>query len=185
MTECLPELFTRRLLLRIPVLEDAREIARLAGDPEISGNTLEIPYPYDHRRAHEWIAEVSEGVRAGTEMVFAITGRNSGELYGIIGLMDITREHSRAKLGYWIGRPYWNQGYATEAVCAVLDYGFRVLGLNRIYAFYLTRNSASGRVLDKCSIRHEGVLRQHVRKGETFEDIAVHGILRDEYLSPE
>jgi len=183
MTECPPDLITRRLLLRSLVLQDAPEIARLAGDPEISGNTLEVPYPYDQKAAHEWIAEVSAALSAGTEMIFAITGRNTGELYGVIGLMDITREHSRAKLGYWIGRPYWNQGYATEAVCAVLDYGFRVLGLNRIYAFYLTRNPASGRVLDKCSVRHEGVLRQHVRKEGTFEDIAVHGILKEEYLS--
>ena len=183
MTECPPDLITRRLRLRIPVLEDAPDIARLAGDPEISGNTLEIPYPYDQKAANEWIDEVSAALRAGTEILFAITGRNTGELYGVIGLMDITREHSRAKLGYWIGRPYWNQGYATEAVCAVLDYGFRVLSLNRIYAFYLTRNPASGRVLDKCSMRHEGVLRQHVRRGDGFEDIAVHGILKGEYLS--
>ena len=183
MTEYPPDLITRRLRLRILVLEDAPDIARLAGDPKISGNTLEIPYPYDQKAAHEWIAEVSAAVSAGTKIIFAITGRNTGGLYGVIGLMDITREHSRAKLGYWIGRPYWNQGYATEAVCAVLDYGFRVLGLNRIYAFYLTRNPASGKVLDKCSIRHEGVLRQHVWKGGIFEDIAVHGILKKEYLS--
>lgn len=183
MTECPLDLITRRLRLRIPLLEDAPDIARLAGDPEISGNTLEIPHPYDQKAAQEWIAEVSAALRSGTEMLFAITGRNTGELYGVIGLMDITREHSRAKLGYWIGRPYWNQGYATEAVCAVLDYGFRILCLNRIYAFYLTRNPASGRVLDKCGMQHEGVLRQHVRRGDAFEDIAVNGILKEEYLS--
>lgn len=177
-----PDLITRRFILRIPLPEDAPIIARLAGDPEISRNTLDAPFPYGEDTAGDWISGVLRRVVEGTDLIFIITGRTTGVPYGVIGLMDISREHSRAKVGYWIGRPYWNQGYATEAVCAVLDYGFRVLGLNRIYAFSLTRNVASGRVLDKCSIRYEGILRRHVRKGGSFEDIAVHGILREEYL---
>jgi ribosomal-protein-alanine N-acetyltransferase len=183
MNDSAPELLTRRLLLRLPRQEDAHGIASLAGDPEILANTLEIPYPYNEKMAQNWISEVDQKRDLRSELVFIITNRKNGELIGAIGLMDLDREHSRAKIGYWIGRPFWNRGYATEAVCAVLDYGFRVLGLHRIYAFYLTRNRASGRVMDKCGMRYEGVLRQHVQKNANFEDIAIHGILREEYLS--
>jgi ribosomal-protein-alanine N-acetyltransferase len=183
MNDPAPELLTRRLQLRLPQQEDASEITGLAGDPEISANTLEIPYPYNERMARDWISEVDQKRDQRSELVFIITNRTSGEIIGAIGLMSLDREHSRAKIGYWIGRPFWNRGYATEAVCAILDYGFRVLGLHRIYAYYLTRNRASGRVMDKCGMRYEGVLRQHVQKNGNFEDIAVHGILREEYLS--
>ena len=79
--------------------------------------------------------------------------------------------------------PFSNQGYATEAGCPVLDYGFRVMGLHRISAFSLTRNKATGRVMDTGGMRHEGVLRQHIQKTGNFEDVAVHGLLREEYLS--
>jgi RimJ/RimL family protein N-acetyltransferase len=182
MTEYLPDLTTRRLLLRQPRPEDAQEIARLAGDPEISANTLEIPYPYDEKMAWDWIRETERKRDERSEQVFLITNRTSGEIIGAIGLMGLIPEHSRAKIGYWIGRPFWNLGYATEAVCAVLDYGFRLLSLHRIYGFSLTSNKASGRVMDKCGMRHEGVLRQHLQKNGNFQDVAVHGILREEYL---
>ncbi|MDD1706578.1 MAG: GNAT family N-acetyltransferase [Methanoregulaceae archaeon] len=178
-----PELLTRRLHLRLPRQEDAHEITRLAGDPEISANTLEIPYPYNERMARDWISEVDQKRDQRSELVFIIANRTSGEIIGAVGLMSLDQEHSRGKIGYWIGRPFWNRGYATEAVCAVLDYSFRVLNLRRVYAFYLTRNKASGRVMDKCGMRYEGVLRQHIKKNGNFEDVAIHGILREEYLS--
>jgi RimJ/RimL family protein N-acetyltransferase len=182
MTDDLPDLTSRRLLLRQPRQEDAPEMARLAGDPEISANTLEIPYPPNERMARDWISETDRKRDGRSDQVFMITDRRSGEIIGAIGLVGFTREHSRAKIGYWIGRPFWNRGYATEAVCAVLDYGFRVIGLHRIYAFSLTRNKASGRVIEKCGMRHEGVLRHHIQKNGNFQDIAVHGIIREEYL---
>ena len=99
-------------------------------------------------------------------------------MIGAVGLR-IEREDQRAELGYWIGRPYWNQGYCTEAARAVLDFGFEQLGLNRIYASHFTRNPASGRVMQKLGMTHEGRLRQHVRKWDAFEDVEVYAVLRE------
>jgi RimJ/RimL family protein N-acetyltransferase len=101
-------------------------------------------------------------------------------LIGAMGI-HISQSHNRAELGYWIGVPYWNQGYCTEAARAVLRYGFETLGLNRIQARHLARNPASGRVMIKIGMRHEGTMRQAVIKWEAYEDIKLYAILRSEY----
>jgi ribosomal-protein-alanine N-acetyltransferase len=88
----------------------------------------------------------------------------------------------RGELANWIGKPFWGEGYCTEAAEAVLDYGFSVLGLNRIYAHHLSRNPASGRVMEKIGMRYEGCLRGHVKKWDVFEDIKVYAIMRSEYV---
>ncbi len=119
--------------------------------------------------ARDWISETDRKRDGRSDQVFMITDRRSGEIIGAIALMGFTREHSHAKIGYWIGRPLWNRGYATEAVCAVLDYGFRVIGLHRIYAFSLSRNKASGRVMEKCGMRHEGCYGIIYRKPEILK----------------
>ena len=77
--------------------------------------------------------------------------------------------------------PYWNRGYATEAARAMLTFGFEVLELNRIFAEYYARNPASGRVMQKIGMTHEGMLRQHMFKDDRFEDSVVYGILRSEW----
>ena len=79
--------------------------------------------------------------------------------------------------------PYWNNGYGTEAVQAVLKYGFEVLGLNRIHAKHFKRNPASGRILQKIGMKYEGCQRQHFKKWDNFEDIELYGILRSEYVN--
>ena len=86
-----------------------------------------------------------------------------------------------AEAGYWIGRPFWSRGYATEALRAVLAYGFEGLELHRIHAHHFARNSASGRVMQKADMQLEGVHREHAKKDDHFEDIVVYGILRAEW----
>ena len=87
----------------------------------------------------------------------------------------------RLELGYWIGYPYWNQGYCTEAAQVVLVYGFSILGLNRIHGRCLKRNPASGRVMEKIGMVQEGCLRAHDKKWEQFEDLVLYGILKSEW----
>jgi RimJ/RimL family protein N-acetyltransferase len=129
--------------------------------------------------AEAWIATHQEHFEHGQSLTFAIVLRADQALMGAIGL-QIHQQHGRAELGYWIGRPYWNHGYCTEAARAVVQYGFDGLGLQRIHASFMTRNPASGRVMQKIGMTAEGRLRQHVQKWGSFEDIAVYGILRRE-----
>ena len=102
--------------------------------------------------------------------MFAMVRRADDALVGAVGL-EINQRHGRAELGYWVGKLYWNQGYCTEAARAAVRHGFEVLGLRRIHAFHFRRNPTSGRVMQKVGMIHEGRLRQHVRKWETFEDL--------------
>jgi ribosomal-protein-alanine N-acetyltransferase len=98
---------------------------------------------------------------------------------GAVGLI-LAPAHDRAELGYWIGAPYWGRGYATEASRAVVRWGFEGLGLRRIHASHFPRNPASGRVLEKLGMRHEGTLRQHVKKWDEYLDLESYGLLADE-----
>jgi ribosomal-protein-alanine N-acetyltransferase len=178
-----PTIETERLILRPYTLDDAPELQRLIGDKDIAATTLNIPHPYEDGMAEEWIGRHQERFDKGEGLSFAITHREEGFFIGGIGL-NVNREYESAELGYWVGKPYWNNGYCTEAARAVVRYGFEVLGLNRIHATHMTRNPASGRVMQKTGMKHEGCLRQHIKKWGKFEDIEGYGIVRSEYASP-
>jgi len=175
-----PELRTGRLLLRPFALTDAPIVQQLAGDKEIASTTLTIPYPYEDGMAEEWISTHPERFTRGEGVTFAVVRRKDNRLIGAIAL-GISQQHQHAELGYWIGKPYWNNGYCTEAAQAVLNYGFTELGLNRIYAQHMSRNPSSGRVMEKIGMRYEGCLKEHFRKWDAFEDVKRYGILKSEY----
>lgn len=139
---------TERLLLRRFTLEDAPRVQLLAGDKAIAETTLNIPHPYEDGMAEEWIGTHEEQRDAGKLENFALVQKGDNLLVGAIGLV-IKREFESAELGYWVGRPYWGQGYCTEAARMILKYGFEQLGLNRIFAGHFTINPASGKVMKK------------------------------------
>ena len=117
---------------------------------------------------------------AGEQIAFAITLRTNGTLIGGVGLRR-ERDHNRAELGFWLGVPYWGNGYATEAARAVLRYGFESLGLHRIQASHFSNNPASGAVLRKIGMQHEASLREHILKWEQYLDLEVCAVLKAEY----
>ena len=143
---------------------------------------LNIPHPYEEGMAEQWIATHRERYEKGEQVNFAIILRADQALIGAIGL-QLARQHASAELGYWIGKPFWNRGYCTEAAQAVVRYGFDVLGLNRLHAAYFKRNPASGRVMQKLGMRSEGCLREHVKKWEVFEDREQYGLSSRDHLS--
>jgi ribosomal-protein-alanine N-acetyltransferase len=178
----LPTLRTHRLLLRPFTLEDAPTVRRLAGNPAVAHTTQNIPHPYLEGMAEAWIQRHEPEFAQHERLTLAIT--TPAGLVGAVGL-GLEPQHRRAELGYWVGREYWGQGYATEAAIALLHFGFRTLALNRIQATHLTRNPASGRVMVKAGMQFEGVHRQHVWKEGRPEDIARYGILRSELSAPD
>ena len=138
-----PVLRTSRLILRPFVFEDALAVQLLAGAREVADTTLHIPHPYPSGAAEQWIATHSTAWDARTGVTYAVTDATNGVLLGATAL-TIAPAHARGELGYWIGVPYWNLGYCTEAARPVVDLGFRELGLHRVQARHLTRNPASG-----------------------------------------
>jgi RimJ/RimL family protein N-acetyltransferase len=177
-----PSLDTPRLVLRPLVPGDAAAVQALAGDREVAYSTLNIPHPYPDGAAEAWIGTLPVAYDCGDAVVFGLTMRDGGALVGTCGL-KLELPHSRAEIGYWIGRPFWGQGLATEAARAVIEYAFTRLGVRRVYAHYYSRNPASGAVMRKLGMTHEGKLRAHVLKWGVFEDIELFGELRDEWRS--
>jgi ribosomal-protein-alanine N-acetyltransferase len=175
-----PTLETARLILRPFRLADAADVQRLAGDRAIAETTATIPHPYPDGAAEEWIASHPDRFARGESVTFAITRRDDGALLGSIGL-EINAGMQRAELGYWVGKPHWNQGYCTEAAQAVLRHAFEALDLRRVFAQHYGRNPASGRVIQKAGLRHEGTLRQHTVRWGTVDDLQVYGILKSEW----
>jgi RimJ/RimL family protein N-acetyltransferase len=175
-----PIIRTERLILRTFNLYDAPVVQRLASDGEIASTTSdsEIPEP---DMAEQWIKIRQARFGNGESFDFAIVHREQGFLIGAINLGVEYKNDESMQLGCWIGKSFWNQGYCTEATRAVVKYGFEVLRLHRIYARLFTRNPASGRVLQKIGMKHEGTLRESYKKWGNFEDVELYGILRSEY----
>jgi RimJ/RimL family protein N-acetyltransferase len=178
----IPTLNTQRLILRPFVLADAPRVQLLAGAWEVANTTATMPHPYPDGAAEEWIAGHAKALETGSNITLAICLKN-GTLIGTISLMGFRTQHSRAELGYWIGKDYWGQGYCTEAVRAIVRLGFEQLGLNRIFGQHWSRNAASGKVMHKAGLKHEGHLRQHHRRWEDFEDVEFWGLLRSEWAA--
>jgi ribosomal-protein-alanine N-acetyltransferase len=177
-----PTLETPRLRLRPFTTADAPDVQRLVGDREVAATTLTIPHPYPDGAAEEWIASHPAAYAEESRASFAITERETGALVGAIGL-HVTSAHGRAELGYWIGKPFWGRGYATEAGRAMLRFGFETLGLNKVHAAVFLRNPASDRVIRKLGMQWEGRLRQHDLKWGVYEDIDVYAVLASEWSS--
>jgi 8-oxo-dGTP diphosphatase len=141
-------LATAELDLRPLVPGDAAAIHALVGEWEVARWTSNIPHPYEPGMAEAWIAENQGECERGEAVVFAIERRADRALVGAIGLM-FDAEAPRAEVGYWIGRPYWNHGYATEALNGLLRLAFGRLQLDSVVARAMDENGASMRVQEK------------------------------------
>jgi ribosomal-protein-alanine N-acetyltransferase len=176
-----PTLETERLILRPYRLEDAAELQRLIGERDVVSTMTNVPHPYEDGIAEEWISDRKESFEKGKTVDLAITHRQEGYLIGGISLNDIDRQSERAEIGYWLGKPYWRQGYGTEAARAIVKYGFETLGLNRISGKHFVRNPASGHILQKIGMQHEGHQQQAFKKWGRFEDWELYGIVKSDY----
>lgn len=171
------ELHTPRLVLRTYTRHDIPALLPLIGAREIAATTLRIPHPYTQKDAEDLLRRSRE---ENDTVRLAILLEKSRTFIGGVGLR-LEPDHHRGELGYWIGVPYWGNGYATEAARALLQYGFEELKLHRIYAEHYSGNPASGKILANLGMRQEGCLRQHILKWGEYRDSNVYGILQSEF----
>ena len=143
---------TSRLVLRPLQIEDAPAIQRMAGEWEVARYTANIPHPYEAGMAEAWI----KSHREDFEIVFAIERRQDGALVGCIGVEPDTATRE-AEFGYWIGKPHWSTGYATEALSALVDHVFEAFDIDRARAAAMPENRASIRVQEKVGFRYLGI----------------------------
>ncbi len=146
------QLVTPRLVLRRPVLDDAHDIAFLANNRKIAAMVARMPCPYGLADARAFIARNSDGGPNGC--VYAVTMAATGRFIGCAGL-DSSKGNG-LELGYWLGEPFWGQGYATEAAHALVDLAFRDTDMAQIHAACRLSNPASRRVIQKSGFQHSG-----------------------------
>ena len=172
-------------------MSDAPDIQLLAGDKDVASTTKGIEHPYEDGMAERWINSCQKMAQSGELAHFAITLAESTAFIGTVTLhMDfgpsaITTVSTEAELSYWIGKPYWNQGYASEAAKAVIRHGFTELSLDRIYAAHFTRNPASGRVLINAGMLYEGSQLGPTIKWGNMERLELYGVSREQFLESQ
>jgi len=167
---------TKRLILRPFKIEDAQRISELCNNYNIFKSTLTLPYPYPIESALAWIPTHEENFASDKSYEFAITDRETSELYGAIGLGN-NQKHKNGEIAYWIGEEYWGNGYATEAVKGIIDFAFNEKGYHRVWGRFFTTNPSSGRVMEKVGMVKEGLLIDHIVKEGEFLDLAMYGII--------
>ena len=145
------KLETERLLLRMPQEADAAAIVPLANNFAVAKNTVSMPYPYTLDDARAFVARSRERRAKGADYPFAIF-KKAGMIF--IGAVGVHPERN-FEMGYWIGEPFWGQGFATEAARRVARFAFEDLNAKKIIAGWYQDNPASGRVLEKLGFRNE------------------------------
>lgn len=144
---------TNRLLLRPGFPEDAAAVAAAIGDLRIARNLARVPWPYGLAEAEAFLASPGDPLLPS----LLITERTASATQ-VIGGCGLQRRASGAvELGYWVARPHWGRGIATEAATAVVDIA-RTLGFRAIEASHFLDNPASGRVLEKLGFEPSGIV---------------------------
>jgi len=177
-----PTLATDRLTLRPFLLSDASSVQRLAGDKRVALVTGDIPYPYRDGLAEQWISTHESAWQQNAVITYAVCDRDTGVLIGCVGLRHTAR-HARASLGYWIGVEHWGNGFCTESARAVMNVGFDRWALKRIEATHFVSNGASGAVMRKLGMAHEGTFRAYMVREGVSQDVAQYAILSAEASS--
>jgi RimJ/RimL family protein N-acetyltransferase len=175
-----PTLETARLKLRPYTEADIPELLPLIGTREVAATTLRIAHPYTEQDARAFLELANDP----DKLWLAITLRSDGRQIGGIGLR-VEKQNQHAELGYWLGVPFWGQGYATEAARELLRYGFEKLRLHRIFASHFKHNPTSGHILKKIGMKYEGCQREHLYKWDQFVDSELYGIMRREWEERE
>ncbi len=176
-----PVLETQRLWLRPLEATDTQAIQQAAATRSIADTMISLPHPYPENEAARYVAHEKAERSLGRSVTYTLKNKADGGFLGLLELRKIDREHLLAELSFWMVSNACGQGFMTEALSRVVRYGFEDLGLNRLYAYHMLRNPASGRVLEKNGFRQEGLLRERVKKWGTFEDVALWAILKHEW----
>ena len=138
---------SERLILRPPEWSDVPAMLPLIGEWEVARNLGTVPHPYTEDDAREFFARLESRRGEGKDFTFAVTQKSDGAYLGACGVHP--RDNGETELGYWLGKPHWGMGFATEAARAVARFAFAELALEALVAGWFFDNPASGRVLDK------------------------------------
>jgi len=171
---------TDRLILRRFIYEDADEMFNgWCNDPEVTRFLTWAPHgsvEVTRMLLNEWIPQYE----AGDCFNWGIEVKETGRLIGNISVVHYREEVASADIGYCMNRDYWGKGYMPEALKAVMDYLFDIVGMNRVAATHDLNNPKSGRVMEKAGMTKEGVLRQAGYNMQGVCDVVWYSMLKSD-----
>lgn len=176
----IPELETPRLLLRRMKASDSADMYDYARRPEVSRYLLWRPHA-DVAYTRRYLEYLGGRYRIGAHYEWAVIDKKSDRMIGTCGFARVDTANNCAELGYVLHPDFHGQGIMTEAAERVLQFGFHVLGLNRIEARYMIENTPSRRVMDRLGMLFEGVQRSAMLVKGSYRDIATCAILAKDY----
>ncbi|UTE78444.1 GNAT family N-acetyltransferase [Rossellomorea sp. KS-H15a] len=179
-----PTLETDRLVLRKLELSDAPSVFdHWLSDDRVMDNLIKGA----HKSVKETIKRVTEIVGQYDTEEFCYWGielKSSGDLIGAIDLFHFDPMTENCEVGYTIGYDWWNKGYGTEALSAVIEFGFRTMNIHKISAAHNTDNPASGKIMSKVGMQKEGTFKHMIRNAKNqYKDCAVYGLLQEDYIN--
>ncbi len=176
----LPTLETPRLKLRRLMTRDANDVFEYASDPDVARFVT-----WEHHRsvadALHFVRMILNTYSRGEPSPWGIVYKEDQKLIGTGGFHWWQVESARAELGYAISARYWNKGIMTEALGAMMEFGFEKMLLNRIEARCYIKNMASERVLLKGGMKYEGIMRESLYVKGEFQDLKLYSILKSEW----
>jgi len=179
--QAFPRLETERLVLRRLRLSDVESLFAILADEELTRFYDDEAFT-EISQAREQIEAWASGFDEWRSIRWGIVRKGTDTVIGTCGYYGFHRWHRRGSLGFELARPYWRQGIMTEALDAIIGFGFRKVGLNRIQAVVMPGNEGSEKLLEKLGFRSEGVLRQYENWGKKgYVDLLIFSLLRHEY----
>ena len=176
----MPTLETDRLILRRMTMRDAADVFLYSKDEEVARHVLWSAQK-DISEAKEYLRYMARRYRNDEPSSWGIIEKKTGRLVGTIGYMIYSEENNSVEVGYSLARWLWNGGYMTEALSRVIEHTFDAMEINRIEAQHELTNPSSGRVMEKCGMRKEGVLRQRLYNKGRYVDVALYAIVKSDY----
>ncbi|NJD21514.1 MAG: GNAT family N-acetyltransferase [Melioribacter sp.] len=176
----IPKIETERLILRKITTDDVNDIFEYASVPDVTTFVL-----WETHRAKQdsldFVKFAEEQFDNNISIIFGIEIKNEKKLIGTIDLRNWKAIHKCGEVGYVVSKKYWNKGYVSEAMKAVIKFGFKELHLNRIEAHCEEENIGSWRVMEKCRMKFEGILREKVFIKGRFRTMKMYSILKKEW----
>ena len=175
-----PVIETERLVLREPKPEDLQSVYAIHSDSEVMRYYGVLPYD-SIEKAEKHLNWLSSLFKENTGLRPVITPKDEDVYIGDVGFYDFESKHNRAEIGYILGKDYWGKGIMTEALGAVLGYGFIEMNLNRVQALIDPRNTASKNVVQKNGFSYEGTFREYEYENGAYIDLDMYSLLRREF----
>ena len=171
-----PIIETERLILREIIDADLLEIFYQRSDPEMMQYVDRTP-AHTHQDASEFIGRIQAALQTNEGITWGISLKNEPKLIGNIGIWRIDKEHHRAEIGYVLHPEYQSKGYASEALKAIIEYGFSVMKLHSLEANVNPLNIASIRLLERNNFVKEAHFKENYYFDGKYLDSVIYSLL--------